>query len=276
MKLQIYQIDAFAEKPFQGNPAAICPLDRWLPDEILQAIAEENNLAETAFFIARDGAYDLRWFTPTTEVDLCGHATLAAAHVVFDSQKENRNEIIFHTRSGRLRVSRNGDLLQLDFPTQEITPCYPPSPLVRGLGVTPVHCYKAMDYMAVFDDEKAIASISPDLTILSELDLRGVIITAPGASSDFVSRFFAPNFGINEDPVTGSAHCALTPYWADRLGKVDMKAIQLSKRTGYLRCSLANDRVLISGKAISFLKGEIEFECEQVGAGQPDNHPVKL
>ncbi|MDQ8193255.1 PhzF family phenazine biosynthesis protein [Coraliomargarita sp. SDUM461004] len=259
MKLPIYQIDAFAPRTFQGNPAAVCPLEAWLPDEILQAIAEENNLAETAFYVEKESAYELRWFTPTKEVDLCGHATLAAAHVIFENNGLNRNEITFHSKSGLLGVTKCGELLELDFPIQAGVPCEPPAALIEGLGKVPSQCFKGMDYMAVYKDEATIRSLSPDFTKLRELNLRGVIVTAPGKSSDFVSRFFAPNFGINEDPVTGSAHCAMTPYWADRLGKSDMMATQLSRRTGQLRCRLSKDRVLIAGKTIAYLKGDIEL-----------------
>jgi len=259
MKLPIFQIDAFAEAPFQGNPAAVCPLDEWLPDEVLQAIALENNLSETAFYVARDGHYELRWFTPAKEVDLCGHATLAAADVVFRSNGHAQSPIIFQSRSGPLRVFREEDRLSLDFPAQAGVACEVPAMMVQALGATPLACYRAMDYMAVFETEEQITAIAPDFHRLKALDLRGVIVTAPGRTSDFVSRFFAPKYGIEEDPVTGSAHCTLAPYWAQRLGKSSMLARQLSKRTGTLHCRVEDDRVFISGRTVEFMEGTIQI-----------------
>lgn len=258
MKLPIFQIDAFADAPFQGNPAAVCPLDDWLPDGVLQSIAEENNLAETAFYVGRDGHYDLRWFTPTKEVDLCGHATLAAAHVVFMLDRVGRSLVTFQSRSGPLRVCREDDLLTLDFPAQVGVCCEIPAGMTEALGASPRECYRAMDYMAVFEDEEEIAAMTPDFRQLRTLDLRGVIVTSPGRTSDFVSRFFAPNYGVDEDPVTGSAHCTLAPYWAGRLGKHTLHARQLSKRTGTLRCRVAGDRVLISGRTAAYMEGTIQ------------------
>lgn len=267
MKLPIYQIDAFAERPFQGNPAAVCPLQHWLPDNILQAIAEENNLAETAFFVESDEAYDLRWFTPTNEVDLCGHATLAAAHVLLNNIHTELSEITFESKSGSLRVFKEGELLTLDFPQQLGVACEPPADLIKGLGKLPCECYAAMDYMVVFENEEAITSLSPDFREFRELDLRGVIATAPGQRSDFVSRFFAPNCGIDEDPVTGSAHCTLTPYWTERLNKRVLIAQQLSKRSGTLQCRVENNRVYISGKTVAYLEGYIQINSEQDSGG---------
>lgn len=259
MKIPIYQIDAFADGPFQGNPAAICPLQEWLPDTVLQAIAEENNLAETAFYVQRDGEIQLRWFTPTTEVDLCGHATLAAAHVVFQRENPPSSVVTFQSRSGELPVTReeNG-MLTLNFPSQPGTSAEAPRALIEGLGAEPVAYLRSEDHMAVFEDEATVRSLEPDFRTLQQLDLRGVIATAPGDDVDFVSRFFAPNFGIDEDPVTGSAHCMLTPYWAERLNLEVMQARQLSKRTGSLRCRLETDRVHLSGNTVSYLEGEIE------------------
>ena len=259
MKLPIYQIDAFADKPFQGNPAAVCPLDDWLPDETLQSIAEENNLAETAFFVEEEGIYRLRWFTPTKEVDLCGHATLAAAHVLFEGECRDRTEIAFESKSGLLRVLREEDYLILDFPIQRGTRCEPPESLIKGLGAEPRECYRAEDYLAVFDTSSDVAALSPDFRALAELDLRGVIVTAPGESEDFVSRFFAPKFGIDEDPVTGSAHCTLAPYWAGKLGKNVLTATQVSKRIGRLICKVSEDRVFISGRTVAYMEGQIEI-----------------
>lgn len=259
MKLPIFQIDAFADAQFQGNPAAVCRLPEWLPDEVLQSIAEENNLAETAFFVRGDGHYELRWFTPTKEVDLCGHATLAAAHVLFALDKTTDSVITFQSRSGPLRVLRDDDLLTLDFPAQAGVPCEVPAGMVEALGALPSACYRAMDYMAVFESEAEIVALTPDFRSLAALDLRGVIVTAPGTTADFVSRFFAPNCGVDEDPVTGSAHCTLAPYWAARLGKSVMDARQLSKRTGTLRCRVEGERVFISGKTMPYLEGTIQI-----------------
>src|SRR5262245_6029034 len=261
MKLPIFQIDAFAEAPFEGNPAAVCPLDDWLPDELLQSIAQENNLSETAFYVPQDGHYELRWFTPVREVDLCGHATLAAAHVLLQSNGPAQSSVTFQSRSGPLRVFREEDRLTLDFPAQPGVACEVPAPLVQALGATPLAFYRAMDYMAVFETEEQITKLAPDFTRLKVLDLRGVIVTAPGRTSDFVSRFFAPNYGVDEDPVTGSAHCTLAPYWAQRLGKSSMLARQLSKRTGTLRCRVEGERVFISGRTVAYLEGTIQIDC---------------
>jgi len=263
MKLPIYQIDAFAEAPFQGNPAAVCPLEDWLPDDVLQCIAEENNLSETAFYVGRGNSFELRWFTPTKEVELCGHATLAAAHVLFELNSSIGSRITFQSRSGPLNVYREEGLLTLDFPAQHGVECEVPKAMLEALGASPRECYRAMDYMAIFDSEDEITAMAPDFHRLKSLGLRGVIIASPGITSDFVSRFFAPNFGVDEDPVTGSAHCMLAPYWAGRLGKRDMSARQLSKRTGRLRCRVEGDRVLISGRAVAYLTGTIQIESQQ-------------
>lgn len=257
MKIPIYQIDAFAEKPFEGNPAAVCPLTEWLPDPILQSIASENNLSETAFFIPRDGYYDLRWFTPVSEVDLCGHATLAAAHTVFSQLDPKVSKIVFQSRSGPLPVSRVEERLTLDFPNQPGTKCPNPEFLEKALGVTPIECYQATDLMAVFDNQAQIEEMEPDFRLLKQIEFRGIIVTAPGKDTDFVSRFFAPRHNIDEDPVTGSAHCTLAPYWSQKLGSLSLSAKQLSKRTGTLHCEVTADRVLISGKTLLYLKGEI-------------------
>ncbi len=258
MKIKLYQIDAFAGRLFEGNPAAVCPLDRWLDDGLLQAIAEENNLAETTFFVANEKGFDLRWFTPVREVDLCGHATLAAAHVVFAILGYPQSSVRFATRSGELTVTREGDRLVMDFPAVPVSPCVPPANLLAGLGVRPREVLAGDDYVAVLDSEAAVRAIAPDFARLHALDLRGVIVTAPGAEVDFVSRFFAPKYGIPEDPVTGSAHCELTPYWSDRLGKTYLQARQVSRRGGDLLCQLKGDRVLLSGHAVTFMEAEIE------------------
>jgi PhzF family phenazine biosynthesis protein len=260
MKLRIYQIDAFSSKLFEGNPAAVCPLDRWLPDNIMQSIAQENNLAETAFYVGKDGQYQIRWFTPANEVDLCGHATLAAAHVLFRLHGVAKSPVTFQSRSGPLKVFREDNLLTLDFPAQVGAPCETPPEMIEALGATPRECYRAMDYMAVFESEDEITKIRPDFRRLKDLQLRGVIITARGNTSDFVSRFFAPNCGIDEDPVTGSAHCTLAPYWAQRLGKTTLSARQLSNRTGALRCRVDGDRVFISGPTVAYMEGTIEID----------------
>ena len=257
MKIRQYQVDAFATRAFEGNPAAVCPLERWLDDGLLQAIAEENNLSETAFFVPSDTGFRLRWFTPASEVDLCGHATLATAHVLFAHLGHPGQAITFETRSGTLTVKRKSDLLEMDFPARPPTPCASFELLARALGRQPLEVLRADDYLVVFDSEAAVRGIRPDFGLLGTLDLRGMIITAPGSSDDFVSRFFAPRLGIPEDPVTGSAHCTLAPYWAGRLGKHLLSARQVSKRGGSIICELKGDRVLLSGSAISFMEAEI-------------------
>jgi PhzF family phenazine biosynthesis protein len=260
MKIRQYQVDAFASRAFEGNPAAVCPLESWLDDDLLQAIAEENNLSETAFFVPSDRGFRLRWFTPTSEVDLCGHATLATAHVLFEHLGHPGQVITFETRSGALSVERKGDLLAMDFPACPPTPCASFELLARALGRQPLEVLRADDYMAVFENEAAIRGIKPDFFLLGTLDLRGVIITAPGGSYDFVSRFFAPRLGILEDPVTGSAHCTLAPYWAGRLGKRLLSARQVSKRGGSILCELNDGRVLLSGSAVTFMEAEITLQ----------------
>ena len=258
MRLKQYQVDAFARRVFEGNPAAVCPLNAWLDDAVLQAIAEENNLAETAFFVPTLKGFHLRWFTPVAEVDLCGHATLASAHVIFEVLGYPEQVIAFETRSGTLAVERRDGLLAMNFPSMPPKPCHPPAALIEGLGRHPVEVLAADDYIAVFDSEAVIRSISPDLAKLRELGLRGVSVTAPGAGVDFVSRFFAPKFGIPEDPVTGSAHCELAPYWASKLGKATLTAQQVSKRGGDILCELSGNRVVLLGSAITFMVAEID------------------
>ena len=259
MELTLYQIDAFADKVFKGNPAAVCPLDRWLSDTDLQAIAEENNLSETAFYVPAEAGFHLRWFTPKAEVDLCGHATLATAFVIFNFSDYADDTVKFETRSGELVVSKNNELLVMDFPSQPGKPCATPPLLVEGLGKTPIEVLSSEDYMAVLENEDDVAALKPNFNTLSKLDLRGVMVTAKGKDVDFVSRFFAPRYGINEDPVTGSAHCALTPYWADRLNKTKLSARQVSKRSGYIECELKGNRVFLSGKAVKYMEGKIKL-----------------
>ena len=257
MKLVQFQIDAFTGDVFGGNPAAVCPLESWPPDDLLQSIAEENNLSETAFFVPAENHFELRWFTPVREVDLCGHATLASAHVIFEHIGYDKSYITFKTKSGDLTVKKNGELLEMDFPSYIPEPCAPPEFLIKGLGKPPLLTLKAQDYIAVYGDEEEVRSIVPNQTLLNQLDLRGVTITAPGGNTDFVSRFFAPKFGIPEDPVTGSAHCELAPYWADRLNKNILHAMQVSRRVGEIFCEVKPCRVIISGRAVTFMKGEI-------------------
>ncbi len=259
MELTLYQIDAFTDKVFRGNPAAVCPLDRWLSDTDLQAIAEENNLSETAFYVPVDAGFHLRWFTPRAEVDLCGHATLATAFVIFNFSDYADNTVKFETKSGELAVTKNNDLLVMNFPSQPGKLCATPPLLVEGLGKTPIEVLSSEDYMAVLENEADLAVLKPNFDALSQLDLRGVMVTAKGNDVDFVSRFFAPRYGINEDPVTGSAHCALTPYWANKLKKTKLCARQVSKRTGYIECELKGNRVLLSGKAVKYMEGKIKF-----------------
>lgn len=259
MKIRQYQVDAFAARVFEGNPAAVCPLDHWLDDGLLQSIAEENNLSETAFFVPSATGFELRWFTPVAEVDLCGHATLAAAHVIFAELGYAEPCITFQTRSGDLLVTREGRRLKMDFPACPAAPSEIPELLARGLGLQPVEVLVADDYMAVFESEQIVRSIRPDQALLAQLDLRGIIITAPGTEADFVSRFFAPKFGIPEDPVTGSAHCALAPYWARRLYKTVLNARQVSRRGGNLTCAVNGDRVELYGEAVTFMVAEISF-----------------
>src|SRR3990170_2466198 len=256
-KLRQFQIDAFATRVFEGNPAAVVPLDRWLADATMQAIAVENNLSETAFFVPAGEAYRLRWFSPGGEIDLCGHATLASAWVLFELLGHAGRAIAFDTRSGRLVVERDGKRLAMDFPALPAQPCPAPVALLAGLKRQPVEVLAADDYFAVFESEDDIRTLAPNLAELSKLDRRGVCITAPGRSVDFVSRFFGPKWGIPEDPVTGSAHCTLTTYWATRLGKSRFIARQLSRRGGELHCELRGDRVRIAGYAVKFLEGEI-------------------
>lgn len=258
MQLRLFQIDAFTDAVFGGNPAAVCPLDSWLDDATLQAIAAENNLSETAFLVAANGAYDLRWFTPLAEVDLCGHATLASAHVVFHHLRQGADAVAFETRSGRLEVIRRDDgALAMDFPALAAHPVQAPPGLAAGLGATPEAVFADMDYLALFGSESAVTALSPDMGVLAQLDRRGVIVSAPADSVDFISRFFCPRLGVPEDPVTGSAHCMLAPYWAGRLGKTTLRARQASARGGVVDCSVVGDRVRLAGRAVQYLEGTI-------------------
>jgi PhzF family phenazine biosynthesis protein len=257
MNITMYQIDAFASRVFAGNPAAVCPLEKWLDDGLMQAIAMENNLSETAFFVPLDKGYHIRWFTPASEVDLCGHATLASAYVLFTYVNPSLAKVTFQSRSGPLTVSKQGDLLSMDFPSQPPEPCKAPPELIEALGKPPAEVLRSQDYFVLFPKEEDVRSLDPNMLLLRKVDLRGVTVTAKGKSVDFVSRFFAPKYGVNEDPVTGSAHCALVPYWAKELGKKDLIAHQVSKRGGELFCKDQGERVIISGRAVSYMQGVI-------------------
>ena len=258
--IDIYQVDAFSSAPFRGNPAAVCPLEGWLPDHVMQSIAAENNLSETAFLVPADGDgsdFEIRWFTPSIEVDLCGHATLASGFVLFERRGFDGQTVRFTSRSGPLEVSREHGRLVLDFPSQPPRPVPFPEGIERALGVRPLEFLRADKNMAVLADEAAVASVSADLAYISRLPGDGLIVTAEGDSCDFVSRYFAPHAGIDEDPVTGSAHCVLIPYWAARLDKTEMEARQISARVGEVSCRLEGERVKIGGHAALFLEGTI-------------------
>ncbi len=259
MKIPYYHIDAFTSARCSGNPAGVCVLQDWLPDEALQNIAFENNLSETAFVVAHEHRFELRWFTPVREVSLCGHATLAAAFVIFEYQGYTELAIHFQSKSGVLTMERNGAILVLDFPARTTESCAAPEALVQGLGKIPLEVRRAKSYMTIFARQEDVASIQPNMHWLSQLDRSGIIVTAPGNQADFVSRFFAPKLGIPEDPVTGSSHCSLIPYWAERLSKKKLTALQLSARGGELFCEHAGERVKIGGRAVAYVIGEIEY-----------------
>ncbi len=257
MKIPIFQVDAFSSNVFSGNPAAICPLESWLPDPVLQSIACENNLSETAFFVGNNGRYDLRWFTPACEVDLCGHATLASASVLFKNLGVGGDTVRFQTKSGELIVRRDGNRLVMDFPARPPGRIEPDPSLVPALGGKPVEILAARDYLVRYESEAEVKALAPDMEALKKIDRFAFIVTAPGTDCDFVSRFFAPAKGIPEDPVTGSAHCTLIPYWAGKLGKSFLHARQISPRGGELFCQAVRDRVEIGGHATLFLEGQI-------------------
>jgi predicted PhzF superfamily epimerase YddE/YHI9 len=260
MSIAIFHVDAFTAKPFAGNPAAVCPLVEWLDDEVLLSVAAENNLSETAYFVPRGEHYELRWFTPRCEVKLCGHATLASGFVLTQILAPGAESVRFETRySGGLTVSRDGTLLAMDFPSLTPWPCAdPPAALVEGLGKTPAEVLRIEDnYFAVYGSEQEVRSIRPDFTLLKKLHPAGVAITAPARDADFVSRYFAPSYGIPEDPVTGSTHCSLAPYWAQRLGKKALHARQVSERGGEIWCDVKEKRVILKGNAVLTLRGEL-------------------
>lgn len=268
MELAIYQVDAFTGTVFSGNPAAVCPLAEWLPDRIMQAIATENNLSETAFFVREGNAFRLRWFTPACEVDLCGHATLASAHVLFSELKEPGESVRFETQSGTLAVRRDGDRLAMDFPARPPQKIHPEPTLVPALGGQPIEILAARDYLVRYRTAEEVRTLAPDMAGLKQLDRFAVIVTAPGTDCDFVSRFFAPAKGVPEDPVTGSAHCSLVPYWAAELGKNSLHGRQISSRGGEIFCKLNGNRVELAGYAALFLRGCITFQVSSAAAGR--------
>ncbi len=260
MELDFYQVDAFAEGVFTGNPAGVVPLYEWLSDELMQNIAAENNLSETAFFVQKGEYFELRWFTPETEVDLCGHATLASAYVIYEFLDYQDPAVVFETQSGRLFIDREGDMFSMDFPAWGVREIQVTERVSKALGARPVELFMGeRDMMAVFESEDEVRNLRPDHRLVSQLDGMCMICTAPGLDYDFVSRTFVPEHGIPEDPVTGSAHCSLIPFWADRLGKSEMTAYQASKRGGVVGCQNLGDRIKIAGKAVTFMKGTISL-----------------
>ena len=260
MNQKIYQIDAFVTKAFEGNPAMVCPLDSWLSDELMQQIAEENNLSETAFFVKEDEVYHLRWFSPTSEVDMCGHATLASAYVLFECMNYEATEILFSTKSGLLKVWKEENRYVMDFPIQAIESCDISKQIEEAFGLKPLATFTSMDYIVVFENEEDVYLAKPNLTLLKELDLRGVCICAKSKKYDFVTRFFAPKYGIDEDPVTGSAFTQLVSYWADELEKEELYAKQVSARGGEVYCVVKGNRVEMSGGAVKYLEGIISIK----------------
>jgi len=258
MKHNIYQVDAFAEQVFEGNPAAVVPLENWLADDLMQKIALENNLSETAFFVPVENGFHIRWFTPLAEVDLCGHATLASAHVIFNHLNYTKGEIRFNSHSGILKVKKDQDLIVLNFPASPLTETEIPDNLAKSFNFKPIKCLKGRDdFMLIFEKETQIKQIKPDFQQLIQAKTRGVIVTSKSEKYDFVSRFFAPAVGVNEDPVTGSAHTMLIPYWSSELGKSELLTKQISNRGGILHCKNLGERVEIGGKAVTYLIGEI-------------------
>ncbi len=259
MQLQIFQVDAFTDRIFGGNPAAVCPLKKWLPDDVMQQIAMENSVAETAFFISANDGFEIRWFTPEIEMDLCGHATLAAAHVIARHLNPKLSSLNFHSKSGILSVTVEDELLSLDFPSRRPEPSDVPQIVLDAIQVEPIEILKSRDYVLVFETEEIIKNMKPNQGILDQINLDpgGIVVTAKGNDVDFVSRFFTPQASIFEDPVTGSAHCSLIPYWSQKLGKKSMIALQLSSRGGALQCQDLGERILISGRAVTYLEGKI-------------------
>lgn len=260
MKIKIYQVDAFASQVFEGNPAAVCPLDEWLNDDILQKIAEENNLSETAFFVSSAQAIELRWFTPRGEVDLCGHATLATAHVLYEHLGFKSPRVKFQTKSGELVVTKNDSGFSMDFPASHPTIIDAPINLLEGLGnVSPKQVLASFDYIIVLNSEEEVKNLNPDLSKWLALDLRGVVVTAVGTDVDFVSRCFFPKLGVDEDPITGSAHCELAPYWSSNLKLSLLTGRQISNRSGIVHCEYKGERVILTGNAVDYMSGEINI-----------------
>ena len=259
MKLKMYQIDAFTKNVFEGNPAAVVPLESWLSDDLMQKIAMENNLAETAFFVKEKEHYRIRWFTPLAEVDMCGHATLASAYVLFELLGFVDETVVFDSRSGALHVRKENGMFVMDFPLQKILTCKIPSNIKKAFATQPKECFRAMDYLLVFENEEDVLAANPEFVKLKEIDARGVIITAKSSEYDFVCRFFAPKYGIDEDPVTGSAFTQLVTYWSEVLGKNDFYAKQVSKRGGEVICTKKGERVEIAGYAVKYLEGTINI-----------------
>jgi PhzF family phenazine biosynthesis protein len=261
MTIPYFEVAAFTNRPFAGNPAGVCLLDRWLPDEQMQAVAAENDLAETAFLVPRESGFDLRWMTPTVEVDLCGHATLASGHVLFQHRDFAGSPIRFQTKSGELTVERDGEKLVLDFPSLPAQAAGISEEVGAALGAKPVALFHGRDYIAIFSSQKEVANLNPDLQSIAALDAQGLVVTAPGDDCDFVSRYFAPAAGIPEDPVTGSTHCTLIPYWSKRLGKRNLFARQISPRGGELFCTDRGGRVSIGGEAVTYVEGKIHLSA---------------
>ena len=261
MKIKKYQVDAFADKVFEGNPAAVCPLNQWISDEIIQHIALENNLSEIAFFVNKGDYIEIRWFTPEAEVELCGHATLATAHVLFEHLDIKNREIIFDCERGELTVKKSGNLLEMNFPSTIGKKVEAPTNLLDALALNtrPTDVFKADDYMLVVDNQERVEKLKPDFSLLKKIDTRGIIVTALGYEADFVSRFFAPAVGIDEDPVTGSAHTMMAPYWSKKLKKRVLSARQLSPRGGSIQCTYNDDRTLLAGNAVTYSVGEIHI-----------------
>ena len=257
MKLKVYVANAFSEKKFGGNPAAVVPLNEWLSDMLMQQIAAQNNLSETAYIVPQGDDYGIRWFTPAVEVSLCGHATMASAHILFEHLAYKKDQIIFHSKSGALRITRKDGKITLDFPARQPEQIADDVTIEKALGIRPQSVHKSiLDYMAVLESQADIEALKPDFALVKKLPARGLIVTAPGDEVDFVSRCFYPQSGINEDPVTGSAHVVMVPYWAKQVGKNKLSAIQLSARKGFLDCELAGDRVLMSGHVHTYLEGD--------------------
>ncbi|MFT6956632.1 MAG: PhzF family phenazine biosynthesis protein [Halieaceae bacterium] len=263
MKLPIYQVDAFTDRIFAGNPAAVMPLEKWLSDELLQHLAMENNLSETAYFVSRDEGYELRWFAPAVEISLCGHATLASAHILFENLDHQTDEILFYTRSGELKVRRSEHGLTLDFPATEMTQAPVEGLVCEALGAVAIAAaiQVADPWMVIYEfaSEQQVRELEPDFRALLASSEYAIVATAAAEQGDFVSRFFGPQLGIDEDPVTGSAHCCLTPYWAQKLGRTKLKARQISARGGNLACELGDGRVFMTGTAVTFMKGTVEI-----------------